>query len=153
MPRTIRNYQKPQRYTGVTFYFIKTGFNEPELDDIFHESLPSSIIDTYEEKEKSIGFLLDYIQKRPDVDDPSGLTDKLNDESWVNSLSSVKVHICDLDGPIDQSIKNNLIEDIKQLQYEELDGLLDSFFRDHGMDELNSTEKVKYLQTYLNARV
>lgn len=96
---------------------------------------------------------MDYIQKRPSPDDESGLTDKLNDENWVNSLTQVKVHICDLDVPVDPITKEKLIVDIKTLQYEELDDLLDSFFRDHGMDEIDSTEKIKYLQTYLNARI
>lgn len=138
---------------GVTFYFTRDPLTQPESDDIFQESIPKDILHKYKENGYDLWYLLDYIQKRPSPDDESGLTDKLNDENWVNSLTQVKIHICDLDVPVDPITKEKLIVDIKTLQYEELDDLLDSFFRDHGMDEIDSTEKIKYLQTYLNARI
>lgn len=141
------------RLVGVTFYFTRDPFTQPESDDIFQELIPKGILDTYKEKENDIWYLLDYIQKRPSPDDTSGLTDKLNDENWVNSLTKVQVHICNLDVPVDPILKGKLVEDIKTLQYEELDDLLDTFFRDHGMDEIDSTERTKYLQTYLNTRI
>lgn len=145
--------KKEIRYIGVTFYFTRIGYTEPESDDIFEELIPEGIINRYNLKEKSLWVLLDFIQKRPSPDDNSGLTDKLNDEVWVKNLSNVKIHICDLDEPVNQDIKDKLIGDIKQLQYDELDEMLDQFFSDHGMDEFDSTEKTKYLQTYLNARI
>lgn len=137
---------------GVTFYFIREGYNEPEMDDIFQESLPQSIVDRYKE-EKVLWYLLDYIQKRPSPDAESYLTEKLNNESWVKSIETVQVHICEFNGPLNSDLKANLIADIKQIQYEELDEILDNFFRDHDMDEWDSSKKVEYLKKYLELRL
>lgn len=137
----------------VTFYFTKDPCTEPESDDIFQEKIPKGVLDRWKEKEKDLWYLLDYIQKRPSPDDESGLTDKLNDENWINRLTQVQIHICDLDGPVDSDTKEKLIGDIKQLQYEELDDLLDTFFRDHNMDEIGVEKKTEYLKAYLESRI
>lgn len=150
-----RNLKTPRskELIRVTFYFTRDPFTEPESDDTFQDFVPRGILDKYKEKEKDLGYLLDYIQKRPEPDDESGLTEKLNDERWVNSLTKVQIYICDLDSTVNQATKDKLIEDIKTLQYEALDDLLDSFFRDHGMDEIDSTERTEYLQNYLKTRI
>lgn len=145
----VNNKKAPAKPIGVTFYFTRKDFTEPELDDIFNLKIPQYIIKKYEESNKDIWILLSYIQENGD----SELNEKLNCEDWVNQLEYVNLHICDKDEQILPELKTKLLSNMKEIQYCDLDEILDLFFRDHSMDNLNHSEKIKYLQTYLDLRI
>lgn len=147
MAKKAISVRRPVPVVLATISLIRNSFATEDggSTDIYHVAIPKPVYDNYNNQGRNILIIFKYFQDSGD--DDGGLSDRLLEKDFISDISNVKMEVREIDHWLDDKEKDELINNIDNGLFNELDEILDKLAEDYNIE--NTAE---FLKEYLMKR-